>query len=218
MIMKLMEQNSTPATTGFVLHGAARYYDLMAWIMMRGRERFFREKMIDLARVNSGESVLDVGCGTGTLAIAAKRRVGPTGIVYGIDASPEMIARASKKARKAAVEVVFKSEVVEALPFPDAHFDAVFSTLMLHHMPRKTREQCAREMRRVLKPGGRLLAVDFAGTERKRRGLLAHFHRRHGHVKLADLIAVLSEAGLNIVESGAVGISDLQFVLATAPC
>jgi ubiquinone/menaquinone biosynthesis C-methylase UbiE len=217
MIMKLMEQNSTPATTGIVLHGTARYYDLMAWLMTRGREGVFREKLIDRARVNSGESVLDVGCGTGTLAIAAKRRVGPTGIVYGIDASPEMIARASKKARKAAVEVVFKNEAVEALPFPDAHFDAVFSTMMLHHLPSKAREQCAREMRRVLKPGGRLFAVDFAGTERKKRGLLAHFHRRHGHVKLADLIAVLSGAGLNIVESGAVGISDLQFVLATAP-
>src|SRR5574342_340975 len=114
MIMKLENQNSPPATTGIVLHGTARYYDLTAWLMTRGREGAFSEKLIDLARVNSGESVLDVGCGTGTLAIAAKRRVGPTGIVYGIDASPAMIARASKKARKAAVEVVFKNEAVEA--------------------------------------------------------------------------------------------------------
>jgi ubiquinone/menaquinone biosynthesis C-methylase UbiE len=214
---KVEDQNSTPATSGLVMHRIARYYDLMAWVMMRGREGIFREKVIDLARLQPGEFVLDVGCGTGTLAIAAKRRVGSTGRVYGIDASSEMIARATKKAKKAGVEVVFQNEVVEALPFPDAYFNAVLSTLMLHHLPHKAREQCAREMRRILKPGGRVLAVDFGGTEREKRGLLAHFHR-HGHVNLADIIAVLSEAGLNIVESGAVGTRDLQFVLATAAC
>src|SRR5215216_6517459 len=215
---KVGEQNLTPATTGLVLHGTARFYDLMAWVVMLGRERVFREKVIDLAGLEPGEAVLDVGCGTGTLAIAAKRRVGPTGMVYGIDASLEMIARAVRKAKKQGIEVVFKNGVVEALPFPDAHFDVVLSTLMLHHLPRKAREQCAREMRRVLKPGGRVLAIDFGGTEGGKRGFFAHFHHRHGHVKLPDIIAMLSEAGLNIVESGAVGIRDLNFVLATAPC
>jgi ubiquinone/menaquinone biosynthesis C-methylase UbiE len=154
-----------------------------------------------------------VGCGTGTLAIAAKQRVGPTGKVYGIDASPEMIARASKKARKAGVEVVFKNGVVEALPFADASFDAVLSTLMLHHLPPEARQQCAREMRRVLKLGGRVLAVDF-GVSGKKKGLLAHIHRRHGSVKLDDMIAVLNQAGLNTVESGALGMKDIQFALA----
>jgi len=211
------DQNLTPATSGLVLHGAARYYDFMAWLMTRGREGDFREKVIDLARLKPGESVLDVGCGTGTLAIAAKRRVGPTGKVSGIDASLEMIARASKKSRKAGVEVVFKNEVVEALPFPNAHFNAVLSTLMLHHLPRKTREQCAREMRRVLTPGGRVLAVDFGEAEREKSSLFAHFHHRHGRVKVADIIAMLRGADLNIIESGAVGIRDLQFVLAMAP-
>jgi hypothetical protein len=65
-----------------------------------------------------------------------------------------------------------------------------------------------------LKPGGRVLVVDFGPAERE--GLLAHFHR-HGHVKLRDIIALLREAGLSIVESGAVGIRDLQFVLAMNP-
>jgi ubiquinone/menaquinone biosynthesis C-methylase UbiE len=162
------ERNLTPNTKGLVLHGTARYYDLLALLFMRGREGAFREKVLELAQLRSGESVLDVGCGTGTLAIAAKKRVGPTGKVYGIDASPEMIARASKKARKAGVEVVFKNGVVEALPFADASFDAVLSTLMLHHLPPEARQQCAREMRRVLKPGGRVLAVDFGVSGKKR--------------------------------------------------
>jgi ubiquinone/menaquinone biosynthesis C-methylase UbiE len=83
--------------------------------MMLGREGAFREKVIDLACIKAGESVLDVGCGTGTLAIAAKRRVGPTGKVCGIDASPEMIARSGKKARKAGLEIDFRNEVIEAL-------------------------------------------------------------------------------------------------------
>jgi ubiquinone/menaquinone biosynthesis C-methylase UbiE len=209
------QQNVTPRTSGLVLHGTARFYDLLAWLFMRGREGAFRKKIVDLARLQAGESVLDVGCGTGTLAIAAKQRVGPTGNVYGIDASPEMIARAGKKARKAGVDVVFKNAVVEALPFPDKSFDAVLSTLMLHHLPREAREQCAREIRRVLKPGGRVLAIDFA-TSGKKKGLLAHLHRRHGSVKLHEIIGALSQAGLSIVESGAVGVKDIQFVLATA--
>src|SRR4029453_3824073 len=209
------QQNVTPRTSGLVLHGTARYYDLLAWLLMRGKERAFRERVVDLARLQSGESGLDVGCGTGTLAIAAKQRVGPTGTVYGIDASPEMIARARKKARKAGVDILFKNRGVETLPFPDESFDAVLSTLMLHHLPREAREQCAREMRRVLKPGGRVLAIDFA-TSGEKKGLLAHLHRRHGSVKLKDIIAVLCKTGFNIVESGAVGMNDMSFVLAMA--
>jgi ubiquinone/menaquinone biosynthesis C-methylase UbiE len=213
--MKMTDSNPTPRPTGLVLHSAARY-DLMVWLLTLGRERAFREKILRLARLEPGEPVLDVGCGTGTLAIAAKRHVGPLGTVYGIDASPEMIARADKKARKAGVEIAFRNGAAQALPFPDAQFDAVLSTVMLHHLPRKARQECACEMRRVLKPGGRVLAVDFGGTELEKRSFLTHFHR-HGHVNLRDIIAVLSEAGLNVVESGAVGISDLQFVLATTP-
>ena len=210
-----LDQPPTPSTTGLLLHGAARY-DLLLWLATFGRERDFREKVLLLARLQPGERILDVGCGTGTLAIAAKRHVGPAGRVYGIDASAEMIARAGKKARKAGVEVVFKNGLAEALPFPDAHFDAVLSTIMLHHLPRNVRQQCACEIRRVLKPGGRMLAVDFGGPAKGGRGFFSRFHR-HGHVKLSDIVAVLSEAGLHRVESGAVGISNLQFVLAVAP-
>jgi ubiquinone/menaquinone biosynthesis C-methylase UbiE len=206
--------NSLPGTTGSVLHWAARY-DLLVQVITFGRERAFREKLLDPAKLQPDESVLDVGCGTGTLAIAAKRRVGPAGMVYGIDASPEMIARANKKAKKAGVDVVFKNALAESLPFPDGQFDAVLSTVMLHHLPKAARHEAVREMRRVLKPGGRLLAVDFVKASGHRRGPLAHFHR-HGRVDPRDLVALVRDSGLDVVETGPVGAWDLQFVLAAA--
>ena len=85
---------------------------------------------------------------------------------------------------------------------------------MLHHVPKKAREACVAEMGRVLKPGGRVLAVDFSKPPPGRKGLLDHFHR-HGHVEMADIVALLEEAGLNVVESGPVGYRDLKFVIAT---
>ena len=209
---KTVERNLTLGTRDAVLHAAAGY-DWLLWLVTFGRERIFREKVLRLAQLEPGESVLDVGCGTGTLAIAAKRHVGPTGLVNGIDASPEMIARASRKARKAGLEVLFKNALAEALPFPDGHFDAVLTTIMLHRLPRQARQQCALEMRRVLKPRGRVLAVDFARAARGRRSVIGHLHR-HGHVDLGDIVTLLSDAGLKSVESGAVGINDLRFVLA----
>ena len=202
-------------TKGLVLHSEARYYDVLAWLLTFGRERAFRERLTDLAGLRPGESVLDVGCGTGTLAITAKRRVGSSGVVVGIDASPEMIQRAKQKVLKAGVDVRFETAIVEMLPFPDASFDVVFNTLMLHHLPRPVREQCAREMRRVVKPNGRIVAVDFATPAGERKGLLARMHR-HGGMPPSDIVALLSGAGLQVKETGAVGVADLQFVLATA--
>lgn len=215
MTMNVIKERAVPITTGNVIHGAF-CYDLLIWVVSLGKEQTYREKTLNLVGLKPGESVLDVGCGTGTLAIAAKRRIGSAGKVYGIDPSPEMIARARKKARKADVEVTFENAVAENIPFTGGTFDAVMATVMLHHLGRKARKQCACEMRRVLKPGGRVLAVDFGGAAPEKRSFLAHFHR-HGHVKLPELIAVLDEAGLKSVESGAVGIGDLQFVLAEAP-
>ena len=200
-----------PATTGRVLHWTAGY-DLLVWVLTHRSDRVFREQLARLAHLAEGESVLDIGCGTGTLAIVAKRQVGAAGKVFGIDASPAMIARASSKAAKAGIDVSFKNAVAEALPFPDAQFDVVLSTLMLHHLPRKVRELCSREIRRVLKPQGRVLVVDF-GVPQRKSGFLAHFHR-HGHVDPREIITLLDEAGLRSVESGPVGISSLQFVLA----
>src|SRR5260370_41552988 len=109
--------SAAPGTTGIVLHRAF-WYDALVWLVSLGREHSYREKTLDLAGLKPGESILDIGCGTGTLAIAAKRRVGAAGRVYGGDASPEMLARAGKKANKDRAYAFFQNGIVEALPSP----------------------------------------------------------------------------------------------------
>jgi len=209
------EEMAVPNTTGRVLHWALGY-DLVAWAFCLGRERDLRERMLGFAELKLGERVLDIGCGTGTLGIAAKRCVGATGTVCGIDASPEMIARARKKASSNGVEVHFENAVVEKLPFEDASFDVVLSTLMLHHLGRKVRLHCLCEARRVLKPGGRLLAVDFAEPAGNRRSLLGHFHR-HGYLKFSDLMSMLHDAGFSTVETGTLRTRNLYYASARVP-
>lgn len=211
--MTLPDQRSTrPETAGLVIHGAARY-DLLVWLFTFGGEWRFRERMLRLVQLRPGETAADIGCGTGTLAILAKRQVGAGGTVYGIDPSPEMIARARQKAANARADLVFKQGAVQALPLGDAQVDVVLSTLMLHHVPKKARPDIAREIKRVLKPGGRFLAVDFAKPSKENRSLVDRFHR-HGAVNIDDIIAELETAGFTIVRSGPVGEKNLQFVLA----
>jgi ubiquinone/menaquinone biosynthesis C-methylase UbiE len=204
-------------TKGLVLRRAqARWYDLLASALTLGREGALRERLVELVRLAPGEMVLDVGCGTGSLALAAKRAVGSTGTVTGVDASPEMIALAARKATRAGADVVFRAAAAERLPFPDASFDVVLSTLMLHHLPGPVRLECVREARRVLKPGGRMLTVDFSAPTARKRGLIARMHR-HGGVSVGAMVTLLREAGMRLQETGSVGASDLQYAVALAP-
>jgi ubiquinone/menaquinone biosynthesis C-methylase UbiE len=208
--MNQADSISAPSTSPGVIHWAARY-DLLIALVTLGRERRFRERLLEPAHLEPGESVLDIGCGTGTLAIAAKHTVGASALVCGIDPSPEMIARAKRKASRARTDVAFEVASAQSLPFPDARFDVVTSTVMLHHLRRSARLEAVVEARRVLRQGGRLLIVDF--VRRSGKGLHAHFHR-HGRVDPRDLIALATEAGFTVTDSGPVGTWGLQFVLA----
>ncbi len=212
--MSINELKSNNATTLGLLHRATGY-DLGVWLMTFGRERRLRARVLDLARLATGERVLDIGCGTGTLAIAASARVGTRGSVAGIDASAAMIARARRKARWARADVRFESALAQALPYADGSLDVVLCTIMLHHLPRAARVACLAEVRRVLAPHGRLLVVDFATSPP--RGIGSRFHRRHGHVAIEDLANLLDEGGFRIVERGPFGAGDLHYALACLP-
>jgi ubiquinone/menaquinone biosynthesis C-methylase UbiE len=156
-----------------------RLYDWMVGVIAGGHERSMREGWLDVAELQTGEAVLDVGSGTGSLLLAAARRVGPTGTLRGLEASPEMVSRAREKARAAGVEVEFASGSADALPYPDHSFDAVFSTLVFHHLPADMQESALAEIVRVLRPGGRVIIVDLPhrGQARGRlRSLLEIMH------------------------------------------
>ena len=185
-------------------------YDILLWLMTLGREGHFRTRMLAPARLQPGESVLDVGCGTGTLALLAQRQVG-AGSVAGIDASQEMIARARRKAGRAGLQIQFETASADALPFPAAHFDVIMCTVTMHHLPRWMRAAALTEMHRVLKPGGRVLLEDFVfGKKRTVAGLLHH----HVGMKGNELNALATGAGFRIVDEGYVGMWDLRYVVA----
>jgi ubiquinone/menaquinone biosynthesis C-methylase UbiE len=129
-------------------------------LLTLGREQALRQMTADLAHLQPREAVLDVGCGTGTLALVAKRGVGAAGRVAGIDPAPQMIARAQSKAARRGLSIDFRVGVIERLPYPDHTFDVVLSSLMMHHLPDDLKRQGLAEIVRVLKPGGRLLVLD----------------------------------------------------------
>ena len=191
-----------PKTAGRTIRSWARFYDAASWLMSFGRAPAIRRITVEMAAAQPGETVLDVGCGTGTLAIALTAEVGASGGVTGIDASPEMIEQARRKAANAGVDVAFEVAPIEGLPYPDGRFDLAVSSFMLHHLPEDVKRAGLAEVRRVLKPGGRFLAMDFGGTSQSLTGhLLSIFGHTHG-ASLDALAPVLAEAGFTEVETG----------------
>lgn len=138
-----------------------RQFDLLTRVCTLGHERKLRQWTLDLADLQPGDVVLDVGCGTGTLLLAAAERVGPSGALHGIEPSTEMAAHARHKAEARTVPLEVIEGSADNLPYLPASFDAVFCTLAFHHIPRSMREGAIREMSRVLRPGGRVVIVDW---------------------------------------------------------
>jgi len=191
---------SAKATNGLILKGGWRY-DLHGWFfdtcLFRGQGRELRQRTASLARLQPGDQVLDVGCGTGTLALDVQQHVGATGRVVGIDPGKEQITRARAKAARRHMPIAFQIGVIEQLAFPDQTFDAVLSTLMMHHLPASLKAQGLAEIARVLKPGGRLVIADF-NRKQERVGQAARFHA--GGSGLHDLAALVADAGFVQVE------------------
>ena len=205
-----------PETSGQTIRWWAPAYDAVTWLATFGQEPAIRRQTLKTAGLRPGEKVLDVGCGTGTLSIAAGRRVRPDGEVTGIDASPEMIALARRKAARKGSAAGFQVAPVETLPFADESYDVVLSSLMLHHLPDDVKEKGMAEVFRVLKPGGRFVAVDLtaAGTSFASRVIRLIGHKMPRDYA-ARLISGMETAGFTDVAEKKTRFGYLAFITAT---
>ncbi len=193
-----------PAQTEGKLIRWAPYYDFMVEVTSLGHASMLRRMTVDNAQIKPGDSVLDVGCGTGDVALLAKTRAN-AGKVYGIDPSPEMIAVARSKAARKKQEIDFRVSVIEALPFPDASLDVVTSSLMMHHLPEDLKARGLVEVLRVLKPGGRLLIADFMQPSHSITNHLMMVFTRHQGVQNG-----LEEVGKLIKDTGFSQVNQLK--------
>ena len=135
------------------------------------RERSFKRALIRQAGIAPGHQVLDVGSGTGTLAIWVKQSE-PSASVSGVDADAAILALARRKARKADAAVHFDEALSYSLPYPSLHFDRVLSSLFFHHLTRENKYRTALELFRVLRPGAELHVADWGvAANRFMRGL-----------------------------------------------
>ena len=192
--------DTPPITTGRTI-GWAGHYDLMVQLMTLGKAKTLRQATIEQARLQLGEIVLDVGCGTGDLTLLAKQRVGGAGGGWGIDAAPGTFRVARRKARRAGSAIGYRCEAVGALRLPEQDCDGALQRVCMRDVPGHPETRELAEIKRVLKPGGRVLIADLKRpTDWLGRQLMRVL--MHGHVQRGaqDLPALLSTAGFTAIE------------------
>ena len=153
-------------------------YDLVTkWLGIESAHR----QLLDQADIQPGHRILEIGCGTGNLAILAKR-LHPKAQIVGLDPDPKALARSRRKAERKALSIQLDRGFSDVLPYPDGSFDRVLSALMFHHLlslDDKIKTLC--EVRRVLRPGGSLHLLDFEGGVAPSGGHLTRLLHRHRH-------------------------------------
>jgi demethylmenaquinone methyltransferase / 2-methoxy-6-polyprenyl-1,4-benzoquinol methylase len=143
-----------------VFSSVAQKYDIMNDLMSAGLHRLWKAFTIQVSGVRPGDRVLDVAGGTADLSFAFSKRVGPTGEVWLTDINNAMLTRGRDRLLDEGMLGPVAQCDAEKLPFPDNHFDIVTVAFGLRNMTHK--DQAIAEMRRVLRPGGRLLVLEFS--------------------------------------------------------
>lgn len=140
------------------LRWLTRIYDPV--VALTTRERRFKTDLLEQAGLQSADAVLDLGCGSGTLALMALRAA-PGLRLTGVDGDSAMLAQAQRKAARLGQTLALSQALAQQLPFADASFDAVLSSLFFHHLDRPAKLAVLREVNRVLRPGGALHIADW---------------------------------------------------------
>jgi ubiquinone/menaquinone biosynthesis C-methylase UbiE len=178
-------------------HWSLALYDPLVKLLGGGAARAM---LLEQAAVRSNHGVLDIGCGTGSLLVLIKR-THPDIEVVGLDPDPRALARARRKAQRSALSLQLDQGFADELPYPDDAFDRVFSSFMFHHLADADKVTTLGEVRRVLKPGGRLHLMDFvkADSDSARRGILRWLHSgpRLKDNSAERILSLMREAGLS---------------------
>lgn len=135
-----------------------RLYD--PFTRLTTRETAFKRRLVDIAHVQAGHHVLDLGCGTGTLALLIQRTHADAEM-FGVDGDLKVLKIAQGKAVDSGSHLWLNAGLVFELPYPANQFDRVFSTLLFHHLTQESKQRTLQETLRVLKPGGQLCVADW---------------------------------------------------------
>jgi demethylmenaquinone methyltransferase/2-methoxy-6-polyprenyl-1,4-benzoquinol methylase len=159
---KTVDSNDKVKMVAGVFHSVAAKYDLMNDLMSGGVHRLWKRFTIELSGVRNGNAVLDIAGGTGDLAAKFSRLVGPTGRVVLADINDSMLTVGREKLTNKGIvgNIEYVQANAECLPFPDNSFDCITIAFGLRNVTDK--DAALRSMNRVLKPGGRLLILEFS--------------------------------------------------------
>ena len=172
-------------------------YDPLVSLLGFGRAG---QELARQANLDRGHSVLDIGCGTGTLIVMLKRQY-PGVQAVGLDPDEKALQRARSKARRAEVSVPLDHGFADELPYAEHSFDRVFSSFMFHHLYEEERDRTSREVLRVLKPVGSFHLLDFV-VDDAAHGFFDRLMRGHALMKTSSnerLLQLLSRAGFTNV-------------------
>ena len=175
------------------------YDPVLRWLF---REGAVKRQLLEQAALRPGHRVLDVGCGTGTLLTMVKAAC-PEAEVVGLDGDPKALALAQRKTARGEVEAKLDEGLAYALPYPDASFDRVFSSLVLHHLTHEHKQRTLAEILRVLVPGGTFHLLDFGRPVNAWERAVVRIAFRSQEVRdnvEGRLSALLGEAGFEPVE------------------